>query len=79
MKTSLKKEIVIIILFLSFSTLLIFTIESIFYFKEKLIMNKDEFMQKLTWSFIKAFIIDGGLIILYFVNKNRLKNNKSIL
>lgn len=79
MKNTLQKEIAVIILFISFSTLLVFVIETLIYFNENLNINKSVFIQKLTWSFVKAFIIDSGLIVLYFVNKNRLKNNKSIL
>ena len=79
MKNTLQKEIAVIILFISFSTLLIFAIETLIYFNENSTINKTEFLQKLIWSFVKALVIDTGLVILYFVNKNRLKNNKSIL
>ncbi len=79
MKNTLQKEIAIIVLFIAFSTLLIFVIETLIYFNDNFNINKSEFLRKLTWSFVKAFVIDAGLIILYFVNKNRLKNNKSVL
>ena len=73
------KEIIVIILFIAFSTLLIFVVETLIYFNEIKILNKQEFLNKLFWSFIKAFIIDLGLIVVYYINKNRISKGKSTL
>lgn len=73
------KEIIVIILFIAFSTLLIFVVETLLYFNEIKTLNKQEFLNKLFWSFIKALIIDFGLIIFYFINKKRISKGKSIL
>lgn len=73
------KEIIVIILFIAFSTLLIFVVETLLYFNEIKTLNKQAFLNKLFWSFVKAFIIDLGLVVIYFINKNRINKGKSLL
>ena len=78
-KKSLIREIIVIILLVSSTTLMIFTIESLIYFNDNINLNKSGFLSKLYWSLIKSSIINFGLVVLFYINKNRIKKNKSIL
>ena len=73
-------EIGIIILFIGFTTAMIFITEAFldhFEFKETL--NKEEFKGLLLRSFFQSIVINGGLIVIYYINKNRIKNGKKPL
>lgn len=78
-KKLLSKEIVVIILLISSVTLMIFIVESLIYYNENQNLNKLDFLSKLFWSFVKSFVINFGLIILYYINKKRVQQNKSVL
>jgi hypothetical protein len=70
-------EIGVIILFIGFTTLMHFIVWANFdFFKESKTMNQIEFHNTLFTSFIRAIIIDSGLIFIYYINKNRIKKGK---
>jgi hypothetical protein len=70
-------EIGIIVLFIISSTFIHFIIWAfVDYFNHTLTINKDEFLSLLFWSFFNAFVVDFGLIVIYYINQNRVKNGK---
>ena len=73
-------EIVVIILFIIMTTFLIFIGETFFVFlKDNDSISKIELKRILTKSFLQALVIDIGLVVIYFVNKKRIRNGKKVI
>lgn len=73
-------EIVVIILFIIMTTFLIFIGETFFVFlKDNDSISKVELKRILAKSFLHTLVIDVGLVIIYFINKKRIKDGKKII
>ncbi len=73
-------EIVVIILFIIMTTFLIFIGETFFVFlKDNDSISKIELKRILTKSFLQALVIDLGLVVIYFINKKRIRNGKKVI
>lgn len=73
----MKKEIVVILLLFLTTTFMIYVVESFVYLEDNnLIITKSMLSTILFWSLIKAFMINIGIVFFYYLNKNRIKNNK---
>jgi hypothetical protein len=70
-------EIGIMFLFIIMTTFMIVNGEIFLdHFKEKDSISKLEFKRILLKSFFQSIVINGGLIVIYYINKNRIKNGK---
>ncbi|APY12580.1 hypothetical protein BWZ22_15730 [Seonamhaeicola sp. S2-3] len=70
-------EIGIIIMFIITTTFIIFIGEAyLSHFKQSEILKKTDFNNLIKWSVTKAFIIDIGLISLFYINRNRINKGK---
>ena len=75
---NLKIEIGIILMFFITTTFIIFIGEAyLSHFKHSEILKKPDFNNLVKWSAIKAFIIDFGLITLFYVNRYRISKGKN--
>ncbi|MEP6929544.1 MAG: hypothetical protein ABI850_06015 [Flavobacterium sp.] len=73
-------EIVVIILFIIMTTFLIFIGETFFVFlKDNDSISKVELKRILTKSFLQALFIDIGLVVMYFINKKRIRDGKKVI
>ena len=74
----MKKEIVVIILLLLSSTLIIYVVESyVFFDNSDSLISKSKLFSILFWSFVKAFVINIGLVFFYYFNKSRIKSHRN--
>lgn len=75
-----KIDVFIIVLFILTTSLGILIGELYLnYFKNVDSISKSDFTVLLFWSIVKSIIIDSGIIVIYYINKKRINNGKSVI